>query len=250
MKKSSTIFSNDCFNKTCKLFITFTTRIFTMIEAVIFDMDGLLIDSEPYWQESEKVIFGKLGVEINDELQQQTYGLGTNEVIHFWYHYKPWPVFNEKKLKQDIFDFVENRIRQNGKAMPGANEIIDFFRYRNIPIALASASPVNIIEAVLIKLNLREKIRIYHSAAEEEYSKPHPAVFLSTAKKMQVHPTKCLVFEDSLYGLIAAKAALMKTVVIPGRGQTHNPKYEIADIKLDSLSDFTEKHFEILNSLH
>lgn len=221
-----------------------------MIEAVIFDMDGLLIDSEPFWQESEKVIFGRYGIEINDDLQQQTYGLGTNEVINFWYKYKPWSGVNREKLKQDIFDLVEDRIRHNGKAMPGAYYIIDFFIERNIKIAMASASPLNIIDAMLTKMNLKNKIKIYHSAAEEELSKPHPAVFLSTARKLQVNPTRCLVFEDSLYGLIAAKAALMRTVVIPGHSQNNNPKYIIADLKLDSLSDFNEKHFEILNAMN
>ena len=70
-----------------------------MIEAVIFDMDGLLIDSETYWQKTERIMMKKLGVDITEEMQKETFGLSTQELIQNWYNYKPWP--NPDFIKQE-----------------------------------------------------------------------------------------------------------------------------------------------------
>lgn len=221
-----------------------------MLEAVIFDMDGILINSEPFWQKAEKIVFKKLGINISNDMIWETYGMPSNEVIEHWYRYKPWNKYNPQQIKHEIFTMVENLIETQGYSMEGVDYILHFFKNKKLKIALASASPFGIIDAVLKKLNLKNYFELCHSGEIEEHGKPHPAVYLTTAKKLEISPLNCIVFEDSLVGLIAAKAARMKAVVIPVKKYINNNKFSIADVKLNSLKEFNEKHFEILNSMN
>lgn len=221
-----------------------------MIEAVIFDMDGVLIDSEPFWQKAEKEFFKNLGIDITPEMARENYGMPTTELIEHYYKTNPWENFDSKKIKYEIFDKVEEMIVKNGSAMEGVNYILNFFKKRNIKIALASASPEGIIETALNVIKIKNEFDVIHSGTAEEYGKPHPAVFINTAKKLDVKPVNCLVFEDSVFGLIAAKAARMKAISIPDKSIKNDPRLSLADFKLNSLLEFTEKHVELLNSLN
>jgi sugar-phosphatase len=102
---------------------------------------------------------------------------------------------------------------------------------------------------VLKKFSLENSFSVVHSAEQEDYGKPHPAVFLTTAKQLRVSPEHCLVFEDSFNGLIAAKAARMKTVIIPMTAQWNETRFDIADGKLKSLREFSEQQWIRLNAL-
>ncbi len=219
-----------------------------MIEAVIFDMDGLLINSEGIWQDEEKKIFGELGIDITPDMHRDTYGLGTKEVIEYWYKYKPWKPYDPEQLKNETFDRIEERIRNEAEPLPGVKYIINFFKKKKIKLALASASPLGIIYAGLERLKQENAFQVIHSCELESHGKPHPAVYLTTAEKLGTSPLNCLVFEDSLTGLLAAKAARMKAVAVPSNGHYDDPKYVLADIKIQSLQDFTEKHFEMLKN--
>jgi mannitol-1-/sugar-/sorbitol-6-/2-deoxyglucose-6-phosphatase len=220
-----------------------------MIEAVIFDMDGLLIDSEPYWQAVEHEVFAGLGIEITPEMHVETYGLGLNEVIKHWYRYKPWNGVSEKEIKETIVKKVTDSIKKDGEALPGTEQLISFFKKQNIPLALASASPVSMIEAVIEKLALQNVFQLVHSCENEQYEKPHPAVYLSVAGHFDVAPARCLVFEDSLVGLIAAKAARMQVVAVPDKKYYQDPRFSLADIKLRSLTEFSQKDWMQFNNV-
>jgi mannitol-1-/sugar-/sorbitol-6-/2-deoxyglucose-6-phosphatase len=100
---------------------------------------------------------------------------------------------------------------------------------------------------VLEKLHVSDCFTIVHSAEHEAYGKPHPAVFLTTAEQLGVRPDRCLVIEDSFNGLIAAKAAKMKTIVLPMASQWDETRFDIADIKLHSLSELTAQIWNTLD---
>lgn len=221
-----------------------------MIEAVLFDLDGLLINSEPFWQEAEYSMFQNLGIEITPKIKEITYGLPVKEMIEFYYKIKPWDNFNLNKIKYKIFDEVEKKIIDQGNMLPGVLEIIEYFKKKKLKTGIASASPYGIIYAALDKLKIRDKFDIIHSGDEEEYGKPHPAVYINAAKKLNIKPINCLVFEDSLVGVIAALSARMKVVAIVRNDNGNNAKYAVADLQLNSLADFTKKHFELLNTFH
>ena len=125
----------------------------------------------------------------------------------------------------------------NGDALPGVYQIITILDERAIPLAVASSSAPPLIEAVLKKLGLAEHIQLAYSAVHEEFGKPHPAVFLTTAQKLGVNPEDCLVFEDSVSGVQAAKAAGMKCIAVPEEANRTRQEFGIADKVVDSLED-------------
>lgn len=214
-----------------------------MIEAVIFDMDGLLINSEPFWKEVEIEVFDKVGVPLTVEKCEQTVGLRIDEVVHFWYEQFPWDNYSKAAIEREIVDKVIQRIEQEGEPLSGVYDVIELFWNKKMPMAIASSSHLRLIEAVVNRLKLKGFFQVIHSAEFENYGKPHPATFISTAQKLQVEPTKCLVFEDSLNGVIAGKAARMTTIAVP---EVVDSRFIIADKVLDSLKDFDEQFFEQL----
>jgi len=218
-----------------------------MIEAVIFDMDGVLIDSEPVWQMHEKkAIEEACGFEITPEMQNETFGLNTAEVIMHWYHYKPWANLNAHAITDKIYTKVLDHFKANGIPANGVPEILDFFKMRNIPMGVASSSPQHLIDAILDKLGIRNYFLVAHSSDQEAYGKPHPDVYINTCKALKANPAYCLAFEDSVNGMIAAKSARMKVIAIPPAIKKSQKEYVLADLVLNDLAAFTSTHFNQL----
>ncbi|MBL7993777.1 hexitol phosphatase HxpB [bacterium] len=211
-----------------------------MIKAVIFDMDGVLIDSEPFWQAAEKVVFKKVGIDITDDMCRQTIGLRIDEVVKHWHQRFPWNHLPLKQVQDEIVQGVIDLVNQKGALLPGVHLALDFFEKKNLKIALASSSDKILIDAVLGKFDLHKDFQIIHSGQDEIRGKPHPAIYLSTAGLLNVDATECLAIEDSFNGLIAAKAARMKTICIPEHSVWNQTKFDIADVKLKSLVELSD----------
>lgn len=220
-----------------------------MIGAVIFDMDGVIIDSEPLWCEAQKEIFTDLGVEYSEELATKTVGIGTYDTIDFWYRQKQWEGASFQEVEERILARMRVLIREKGRIMSGLKEVLEYFRSKGLKIALASGSPLSIINQVVDQLKLRDYFEVIHSIDFEEYGKPHPAIFLSVSRKFEVEPLKCLVIEDSFNGLIAAKAARMKAVAYLPNGEFNNTRFDFADLKLKSFTEFNDTYFNYLQNL-
>ncbi|MCU7550153.1 hexitol phosphatase HxpB [Chitinophagaceae bacterium LB-8] len=220
-----------------------------MIDAVIFDMDGLLIDSEPLWDVSMQEVFATLGIDMSSELAAQTRGLRTREVVNYWQNYFKWDsAKSTDDVCEEIINTVTDKIVSEGSAMEGLHYILDFFRAKDLKLGLASSSPKNLIDCVLSHLDIKSYFQQVYSAEFEPYGKPHPAVYLSCAKALKTNPVHCLAFEDSINGMVAAKAARMKVVAVPEAHNQQDKRYALADLKLPSLLHFTEQHFEKLNN--
>ena len=99
-------------------------------------MDGILIDSEPYWQEEERNAFKTVGIDITPEMQLKTHGVDADEVVDYWYNFQPWENVSHERLKEMVFENVEKHIQQKGKAMVGVSSIIEFFFRKKIPLRL------------------------------------------------------------------------------------------------------------------
>ncbi len=209
-----------------------------MIKAIIFDMDGLLVNSEPYWKIAEKKCFGKLGLTLTDELLRQVMGFRLNEVVEHWYNYQPWGEKNFEAVEADVLETVKQLIADNANALPGVVDTLKLCKANGYKIALASSSAMSLINVVVDKLNIRQYFDLLVSAENEPYGKPHPSVFLTTANQLNVLPTECLVFEDSVNGMVAAKAARMKCIVVPEAEKQNEPYWHLANQKLRSLEDF------------
>lgn len=218
-----------------------------MVQAVIFDMDGLLIDSEPIWREALVKILGKLHVPLTLERCKETMGFHVDEVIEYWFIRYPWQKTPKEKVASDVVDEVIRLIKSEGKIMAGVPEIIALMTSQNIPIAIASSSSMAIINAVLEKISIdKNAIKVICSAEHEPYGKPHPGVYITTAKKLGVAPSHCLAFEDSPNGVLSAKAAKMKCVAVPDSNMFDDKRFSIADLIVHSLKDFTLKDIKYL----
>ena len=220
-----------------------------MLRAVIFDMDGVLIDSEPFWQESEMEVFGRAGLSLTREMCLQTMGLRVDEVVAYWRSRHAFEETPAGALEDAIVGGVVERILAKGEPKEGTAHALEFFKARGLRLALASSSAYRLIGAVTERLGLAEEFEVVYSAEDEEYGKPHPGVYLSTARRLGVAPAECLAIEDSFNGVLAAKSARMRCVAVPEPAQRHDPRFSIADAVLDSLADLNEKAWQSLNSI-
>jgi mannitol-1-/sugar-/sorbitol-6-/2-deoxyglucose-6-phosphatase len=220
-----------------------------MIDAVIFDMDGVLLDSEPFWQDAEIEIFATVGINLTRAQCIETTGLPVNDVVAYRHKQNPWNTKSLTQVSNEILAGVELRVRERAVLLDGVIDAFGFFRKHQIPIALASSSAMRLIKTVLNRFSLENTFSVVHSSEHEQYGKPHPTVFLTTAKNLRISPSHCLVIEDSFNGLIAAKAARMKTLIIPMAEQWNETRFDIADCKLRSLKEFSEQHWNLLNAL-
>jgi len=208
-----------------------------MIEAIIFDMDGLLLDSEPLWRKAEMEIFSKVGIHLTEDDCKETMGYRLNEVVDLWYSRLPWEGQSKRKIEEAILDRVSQLILNEGKIMDGVKHTIQTSMDLNLKIAIASSSPMKLIKSVVNLLNMVDYFDVLHSAEFEAYGKPHPAVFINTAQKLGVEPHKCLVLEDSLHGVISALSAKMNVIAVPDKHQFSHPKFQVADKVLGSLTE-------------
>lgn len=215
-------------------------------------MDGLLVDSEPHWRAMERDVFATVGLYLTDEECKLTTGIPIPAVIDYWFARRPWPQTpttpSHVDLAVAITEGVHERIAHLAEPMPGALEALAFFVNRNIPTAIASASPMSLIEVVVNRLGIRNALTLWHSATLEARNKPAPDVYLGTARKLGVSPANCLAFEDSGAGLLSASTAGMRTVAVPAAFEYNDPKFAIADLKIPSLLHFTVTIFATLET--
>jgi sugar-phosphatase len=207
-------------------------------QAVIFDMDGVLIDSEPLWKIAMEDVFHSIGSNLTKQDFQKTVGLRLDEVIHFWFHHEGWKNCTPQEIEAAIVSKMCELIKETGCPLPGVLETLKFLKNQGLKIGLATSSYRILIETVLTQLNMHSYFDFTHSAENEAFGKPHPAVYLSVANHFKVEPSKCLVIEDSLNGIISGKAAKMKVVCIPEKTHHPEPKLVLADYHFEDMDCF------------
>ncbi len=206
------------------------------IEAVLFDMDGVLVDSEPLWARAEVEVFAGVGLALTLEQARESMGLRTEEVVAFRFARTPWRGPSPAELGRRLDERVQQLVCDEGRALPGAREAVASARARGCRLALASSSSHAMIDAVLSRLGLEAAFDHRQSADGEPLGKPHPAVFLKAAAALGAPAAASLVVEDSLRGLVAAKAAGMRCLAVPDAQGRADPRFALADARLSSLA--------------
>lgn len=214
-----------------------------MLQAAVFDMDGLLVDSEPFWQRAQVDIFSSVGVSITLEDTHRTMGLRIDQVVEYWYQRQPWQGHDVPTVTEMIVCRVEELIKEYKPMLPGVLEAIATCEEMGLKIALASSSPMRLIQSTLDSLSLTGKFQAVLSAEHLRFGKPHPEVYINAADALGVMPQACVAFEDSVNGLLAAKAAQMKGIAVPDAAFAHDPRWAIADRKLNSLLEVNQQLF-------
>jgi HAD superfamily hydrolase (TIGR01509 family) len=208
-----------------------------MIHAVIFDMDGLLVDSEVYWEEARRDYCGELGCAWREE----------DELLVKGHNSAEWAGAIAKRCEinmsqAQIIDAVVARMRvlyeRELPLLPGATEVVRALAPQ-FPLAVASSSPSLLIEYVMAEAQIRSEFKAIVSADEVGRGKPAPDVFLLASERLRNLPNMCAVFEDSSAGILAARAAGMHVIAVPNlHYPPHRDALGQADLVLDSLLDF------------
>ena len=213
------------------------------ILAAIFDMDGLLVDSEPLWDQAELDVIARLGDDISRRHElPDTLGLRIDMVVDLWFAQQPWNGPSRQEVTESIITRAIALVEETKPLLPGVREAVALCKSQGIKVGLASASPLHMLEKVLAMFDLRDDFDALASAEKLPYSKPHPQVYLDCAAKLGIDPLNCVALEDSVNGMIASKAARMRSIVVPAHENQDDPRFVLADVKLTSLTELTAAH--------
>lgn len=213
-------------------------QILTMINTVLFDMDGLLLDTEPLWGESMLKVAARHNIPITADKFKETTGLRIYEVTDYWAHKYPWQGSTSQHVADEILDDIIALSKERATVLPGIIESLELLKSNKYKIGLASSSPIRMIDELITHFDLKKYFDVIVSADVVELGKPHPAVFLHAAKELNANPLECVVLEDSVNGLLAGKSARMKVIVVPDVLHYHKPEFALAEAKLTSMLEF------------
>ena len=213
------------------------------VEAVVLDMDGLLIDTEPVWRAAQSAVFAGFGVALSASDLLDSTGRPVEELIPIWRR-SPAPdpagtELTDAEVAGLIVDRVIAHVKAEGQPMPGVTAAIALFERCGLRLAIASSSPLRLIDAVCDRLGLA-RIEVRCSAMDEARGKPAPDVYLTAARRLGVAAVRCLALEDSPHGIASARAAGMRCVAVPDPLLAGDPRYREADLVLRSLTGLDE----------
>lgn len=216
-----------------------------MLKAVIFDMDGVIIDSEPTHMKLENETYKKLGIEITEDEHHSFVGATSN---YMWEALK-----NKYKLNQTLEELIEydrnkyfkhlNSDECDIMLIEGVKELIQELHENGVKLAIASSSPLDVIDAIAKKFQIEEYFEAFVTGDYVKRSKPEPDIFIFAAEKLGVNAENCIVIEDSHNGVIAAKKAGMKCVGINSDPEG-TQDISMADLVINS---FKEVNYNKLN---
>jgi HAD superfamily hydrolase (TIGR01509 family) len=214
-----------------------------VIEGVVFDLDGLLLDSEQIWDAAREQLARERGGRWHENAQRDMMGMSSREWSRYMHDVIGLPEQPEE-INREVVRRLKAIYRERLPVIPGAREAVERIAAR-WPLALASSSNRELIDLVLELLGVADLFRATVSSEEVARGKPAPDGYLEAARRLGVEPTKAAAVEDSHNGIRAAKAAGMRVVAIPNRHVPPGPDaLAEADVVLDSLADLTAEAIE------
>lgn len=216
--------------------------------AVIFDMDGLLVESEHLQSKSFEIVLARHGVvaEYNEAGTIQIAGITSKENFELIKKKHHIPISSDElvSIKNEVYSqLIEDGI----DPMPGAHRLIESLKKGGVKTAVASSSIPGDIERVLKQIGLFDEFDSIVSGSEVEHSKPAPDIFLEAARRIGADPSRCIVLEDAEAGVKAAKSAGMFVIAVPNKYTSHND-FSKADVVVNSLEELNyRKLISMLN---
>jgi HAD superfamily hydrolase (TIGR01509 family) len=205
--------------------------------AVIFDLDGVLADSEPWWNQIDTKLLAEHGVSYRGEYHRNVLGVSYRIAVEFYknaFHISASVEELIRRRGEIAIDFFANRVG----LFPSAKTTLEQLREMKLSLAVATSSLSASAHALLERTGIRSLFSVVVTGDEVQQGKPHPDIYLRAAKKLSISPEACLVIEDSVAGIAAGKAANMRVAAIPDARFVDPREYEMkADHVLGSLSE-------------
>jgi len=217
------------------------------IAAVIFDLDGVLLDSEAAWVKVKKEFTEETGGHWKEQAQWDMLGMSSIEWSRYMHDELGVPVPPEQ-ISSAVADRLAQQYREQLPLLPGALEAVRSLA-RQWPLGLASSSNRKVIDLVLQKAGLADAFEVTVSSEEVSAGKPAPDVYLEAAKRLGVEPAECAAIEDSANGIRSAHAAEMAVIAIPNRDFPPDPEaLALADVVIDSLEELNPERVRSLRA--
>ncbi len=218
-----------------------------MIKAVIFDMDGVMIDSEPLWEKTERTLLARRNIDYSPEYRDLIVGLNQKD---------SGKLLRETfSLDETVDEIISERVEiltaiyeEELEVAPGLTPLLDELRMREYLLAVASSSPLRVINFVLDMFSLHGYFDAVVSGECTEYGKPHPDIYLHTAERLGVKPSECVAVEDSINGVRSATGAGMYCIAIPDK-RLSREAFEGADLILESIDELKPELFNSIKSV-
>jgi len=208
--------------------------------AVIFDLDGVLADSEPWWNQIDAKLLAEHGVTYRGEYHRNVLGVSYRLAVEFYknaFHISASVEELMRRRGEIATDFFANRV----SLFPSAKMMLEQLREMKLPLAVATSSVSASARPLLDRTGIRSLFSVVITGDEVQQGKPYPDIYLRAAKKLGISPEACLVIEDSLAGIAAGKAANMRVAAIPDRRFVDPREYEKeANYVLGSLSEIPD----------
>ena len=211
-----------------------------MINGAVFDMDGLMFDSERLVYETWQMMMDELGFEYNLEIFKNTIGLRT-DMAESYYNSLYGERFCYQPLKQRSREIFLKRVSEEGVPIKkGLVDLLEFLKSNNLKIAVATSTSAPTAHKIIRMAGVYDYFDAFVCGDDVRNGKPHPEVFLTAAERLSLPPTECVAFEDSINGIKSAHSAEMTTVMVPDYLQPTEEIIPMIDFLCDDLSQAIE----------
>lgn len=208
-------------------------------KAIIFDMDGVLIDSEPFWGQASMEVMQRVGIPYTRDDVMRYQGVRIGDIVSRVWDENPVS-FSKQEIERMVCDRVSELVLESGRVLPGIDNVLKRAEKWGLKIGLATSTPRSVAVNFIKRVGIGDSIEVMCTGEEVVYGKPHPEIYILCASRLGVEPWECIVFEDSVNGVVAAKAARMHTIAVPAPISYEDKRYGIADVQLHSLTDFID----------
>ncbi len=217
------------------------------IKAVLFDLDGTLVDSMWMWKDIDIEYLGKRGFDLPGELQKDIEGMSLTETATYFKNRFELPESLEE-IKKEWMDMARDKYCHQVPLKPGAKEFLLYLKEHQIRTGIASSNGIELVHAVLQAQGVDQYLDSVHTCCDVKRGKPNPDIYLLVAEELDVKPEECLVFEDIPMGILAGKRAGMRTCAVEdvfSRDQV-NEKRQLADYYIQDYYDVLQERYEVL----